>query len=224
MDLTTLLIFGLMLIIPTIAQIGIKTSYAKYLKIASKQGLSGQEVARKILDKNGLDKLHVVETEGTLSDHYDPTGKVVRLSHDIFAGETVASMSVAAHECGHAIQDKDNYVFFKMRSAIVPVVNFATSISYYVIMIGLAMQFLKLFYLGVALTAAGLVFQIVTLPVELDASRRAKKQLEEMGLVDSSEARGVKKMLKSAAMTYVAGVITSALQIFRLLLMARRSN
>lgn len=224
MDIMELLVFGLMLVIPTLAQIGIKANYSKYLKVASKQGLSGQEVARKILDKNGLNNIHIVEVEGQLSDHYDPTRKVVRLSHDIFHGETVASMSVAAHECGHVIQDKVGYTFFKVRSAIVPVVNFATSISYYIIMAGLAMQLLKLFYIGVALTAAGLVFQLVTLPVELDASKRAREELENMGMVDTSESKGVKKMLKSAAMTYVAGVITAALQIFRLLLMTRRRN
>lgn len=224
MDFSLLIVYGLMLIIPVMAQIGIKTSYSKYLKVASKRGLSGQEVARKILDKNGLGQLHIVETQGQLSDHYDPTQKVVRLSHDIYHGETVASMSVAAHECGHAIQDKVGYTFFKVRSAIVPVVNLATSISYYILMAGLAAEATGLIYLGIALTASGLVFQLVTLPVELDASKRARQELENMGLVDDSESRGVKKMLKSAAMTYVAGVITAALQVFRLLLMTRRRN
>ena len=212
------------LVIPAIAQIGIKTNYNKYLKVENKKGLSGQEVARKILDKNGLKNVYVVETEGILSDHYDPKRKTVRLSKAVFEGESISSMSIAAHECGHAIQDKNGYLFLRIRSFIFPIVNIATSVSYYIILIGFLLQILNLIYLGIGFTALGLLFQIVTLPVEFDASRRAKVELNEMNLVTDDEASGVKKMLRSAAMTYVAGVLASATQILRLILMTSRRD
>ncbi len=210
--------------VPLIADIGIKNSYNKYLKIDNSKDLTGQEVARKILDKNGLSDIYVVATDGFLSDHYDPTRKTVRLSKAVYEGHSIASMAVAAHECGHAIQDKDNYVFFKIRSMIVPIVNIGTSISYYILLIGFLFQVLGLIYLGIALTALGLLFQIVTLPVEFDASKRAGKQIAKMGLARSDELRGVSTMLRSAAFTYIAGVIASAMQILRLILIARNRD
>jgi len=221
MDILLILVI---LIIPAIAQIGIKTNYNKYLKVANKKGLSGQEVARKILDKNGLSKVYVVETEGLLSDHYDPRRKTVRLSKAVFEGESISSLSIAAHECGHAIQDKVGYTFLRIRSLIFPIVNIATSVSYYIILIGFVLQILNLVYIGVGFTLLGLLFQIITLPVEFNASKRAKEELNKLGLVDKKEAEGVKKMLHSAAMTYVAGVLASATQIIRLLLIANRRN
>ncbi len=218
------IIIGIIIIIPLIADIGVKSSYNKYLKIANKKGMTGQEVARQILDKNGLQDVYVVATDGVLTDHYDPTRKTVRLSKAVYEGTSISSMAIAAHECGHAIQDKEQYTFFKIRSAIVPIVNIGTSISYYIILIGLFLQALNLVYLGIALTSLGLVFQIVTLPVELDASARAKKQIDAMHLATNEEANGVSTMLRSAAMTYVAGVITSAMQIVRLILVTRNRN
>ena len=208
----------LIIIIPLLAQLKIQSSYNRYKRVENNKKKSGFEVAREILDKNGLEDIYIVEIKGELTDHYDPTKKVVRLSTDIFHGETIAAAAVAAHECGHAIQDKESYTFLKIRSAIYPVVNVATSISYYIILLGFLMQAFQLVYLGIALTCCGLLFQVVTLPVEFDASRRALEKLQDYKIVDSSEFAGAKEVLTAAALTYVAGVLASMLQIFRLIL------
>ncbi len=212
-----ILLYLAIIIIPVIAQINISVSYSKYKKINNSKGLSGFEVARKILDANGLEDIYVVETGGNLSDHYDPSRKVIKLSKDIFNGDTIAAASVAAHECGHAIQDKDNYTFMRIRSFLVPVVNLASSFSWIVIFIGLMSEALNIFMFGIGLISIGLVFQLITLPVEFDASKRARKELEKLNLIDSGEDVGVAKMLNSAAMTYVASVLTSILEIIRLI-------
>lgn len=211
----------LIIIIPLLAQLKIQSSYNRYKRVENNKKRSGFEVAREILDKNGLEDIYIVEIKGELTDHYDPTKKVVRLSTDIFHGETIAAAAVAAHECGHAIQDKESYPFLKIRSAIYPVVNVATSISYYIILLGFLMQAFQLIYLGIALTCCGLLFQVVTLPVEFDASRRALEKLQDYKIVDNSEFAGAKEVLTAAALTYVAGVLASMLQIFRLILAAK---
>lgn len=211
----------LIIIIPLLAQLKIQSSYNRYKRVENNKKKSGFEVAREILDKNGLEDIYIVEIKGELTDHYDPTKKVVRLSTDIFHGETIAAAAVAAHECGHAIQDKESYTFLKIRSAIYPVVNVATSISYYIILIGFLMQAFQLIYLGIALTCCGLLFHVVTLPVEFDASRRALEKLQDYKIVDNSEFAGAKEVLTAAALTYVAGVLASMLQIFRLILAAK---
>lgn len=214
----------IVILIPLIAQIGVSSNYQKYKRVKNTKELTGYDVARKILDENGLGDIYIVETRGELTDHYDPTKKVVRLSSDIYHGKTIAAMSVAAHECGHAIQDKDGYTFMRIRSAIFPIVNVATSISYWIILLGFLFELLDLIYIGIALTCIGLLFQIVTLPVEFDASKRAGVFLKEYNLATEDESKGVKKMLGAAAMTYVAGVLASALQILRLILVARNND
>lgn len=211
----------LIIIIPLLAQLKIQSSYNRYKRVENSKKKSGFEVAREILDKNGLEDIYIVEIRGELTDHYDPTKKVVRLSTDIFHGETIAAAAVAAHECGHAIQDKESYTFLKIRSAIYPVVNVATSISYYIILLGFLMQAFQLIYLGIALTCCGLLFQVVTLPVEFDASHRALEKLQDYKIVDNSEFAGAKEVLTAAALTYVAGVLASMLQIFRLIFAAK---
>ena len=214
----------IVILIPLIAQIGVSSNYQKYKRVKNTKELTGYDVARKILDENGLEDIYIVETRGELTDHYDPTKKVVRLSSDIYHGKTVAAMSVAAHECGHAIQDKEGYTFMRIRSAIFPIVNVATSISYWIILLGFLFELLDLIYIGIALTCLGLLFQIVTLPVEFDASKRAGVFLKEYNLATEDENKGVKKMLGAAALTYVAGVLASALQILRLILVARNND
>lgn len=214
----------IVILIPLIAQIGVSSNYQKYKRVKNTKELTGYDVARKILDENGLGDIYIVETRGELTDHYDPTKRVVRLSSDIYHGKTVAAMSVAAHECGHAVQDKDGYTFMRIRSAIFPIVNVATSISYWIILLGFLFELLDLIYIGIALTCLGLLFQIVTLPVEFDASKRAGVFLKEYNLATEDENKGVKKMLGAAAMTYVAGVLASALQILRLILVARNND
>ena len=200
--------------------------FFKYKKVDAISRKSGREVARQILDKHNLRNVDVVEVSGNLTDHYDPTKKVVRLSTDIFEGTSIASVSVAAHECGHAIQDKESYAPMRVRSKLVPVVNFSTKIGYVVIMIGLAAGALKIATIGLILLLSMLVFQLVTLPVEFDASRRGKKELDELHILDSTEQNGAAKMLRAAAFTYVASVLSTLFQILRMALMvsSRRSN
>lgn len=213
-----ILIFLLMLIIPAIAQASVSINYGKYKQIKNDNGISGMEVARKILDANGLNDIKVVSTHGNLTDHYDPKRKVIRLSNDIYQGRTIASMAVAAHECGHAIQDKEGYLYMRIRSLIYPIVNVATSFSYYIIILGLIFESLNLIWVGIACVGTGLVFQLITLPVEINASKRASKQIDKLHLANKDEQEGVKKMLSAAASTYIAGVLSSALELFRLIL------
>lgn len=220
MDTNTMniLLYIVILIVPIIAQIKISSAYGKYKKCENTSKLSGFEVARKILDANGLDDIYVVETSGNLTDHYDPSRKVIKLSKDIFHGTTIAAASVAAHECGHAIQDKESYTFMRIRSFLVPVVNLTSSFSWIVILLGLFTEMFNIFVFGIGLISIGLLFQLVTLPVEFDASKRAKNELVKLNLIGNGEDVGVKKMLDAAAMTYVASVLTSVLEIVRLLL------
>lgn len=206
-------------VIVLVAQLKINSSYGKYKKIASKKGLTGQEVARQILDQNGLDEIYVVETKGTLSDHYDPARKVVRLSKEIFHGSSIAAISVAAHECGHAIQDKQNYLFMKIRSALVPFVNLVSYLGYFAIIISIFSGVTGYLMVGIIIILATILFQLVTLPVEFDASARAKVELEKMQLITTEEQAQVKDMLTSAAMTYVASLISSILSLLRLIIM-----
>ena len=214
------------LIITSIAQASISLNYGKYKQVASRSNKTGRQVAREILDKHNLRNIDVVEVSGNLTDHYDPTKKVVRLSTDIYSGTSIASVSVAAHECGHAIQDKISYTPMRIRSKLVPIVNFSTKIGYLVIVIGLAAGALKIATIGLILLLSMLLFQLVTLPVEFDASRRGKIELDELHVLDSSEQRGAAKMLRAAAFTYVASVLSTLFQILRLALMvtSRRNN
>lgn len=209
-------LYLLALIIPLIAQIYVSSRYKKYSSLDNDKGLSGFEVARKILDKNGLNDLHIVETSGTMTDHYDPRRKVVRLSKDVFHGTSIASIAIAAHECGHAIQDKEGYSFMKFRSFIFPVVNLGTRFAYIVLFIGLIANLIDFIWLGIMLVGLGLVFQLVTLPVEFNASNRALKEIELS--FKKVDYQGTKDMLNAAAMTYVAGVLSSVLEILRLIL------
>jgi len=213
-----IILYLLALIIPLIAQVYVSSSYKKYKSIKNTNKLSGFEVARKILDKNGLNNLYIVETKGNLTDHYDPKRKTVRLSSEVFHGESIAAIAVAAHECGHAIQDKEGYSFMKIRSFIFPIVNLGTKFAYVVLLIGLIANLMDMIWAGILLVGLGLVFQLVTLPVEFDASKRALKELESNIVVDKYDIDGCDKMLKAAAMTYVAGVLSSALEILRLIL------
>ena len=210
------LLYLLMLIIPLIAQLYVTSSYKRFKKVYNKKNITGYDVARKILDANGLSNLYIVETKGTMTDHYDPSRKTVRLSSEVYHGSSVASMAIAAHECGHAIQDKEGYLFLKIRSIIYPVVNLGTRLAYIVLLIGIVLEYFDLILLGIVLVGLGLVFQIVTLPVEINASKRALLKLEELNIADKGELNGTKTMLKSAALTYLAGVLSSAIEVFRL--------
>lgn len=216
--------YGLILIALIItlgAQALVSGSYSKYKKIKNKKGITGAEAARLILSKNGLDNVYVVETNGNLTDHYDPSRKTVRLSRDIYNGTSIAAIAVASHEVGHAIQDKENYTFLKVRSMIIPLVNFSSMAGYFAILIGIIFSAMNIFWIGILLEFVILFFQIITLPVEFNASKRALLKIEEYNLVNENEYNGAKKMLTAAAMTYVASVCTALLQILRLILIGR---
>ena len=206
------------------AQEYINIWYNKTKKIESNKKLTGRSVAREILDKNGLKHVKVEEVAGNLTDHYDPKSKTVRLSTDIYNNDSLASISVASHECGHAIQDKDGYFFLRLRRSIVPIVNLASTLGYVAIIIGFGAGLVGLIRIGIILEAVLLFFQLITLPVEFNASRRALKQITELGMVSDDEHKYCRKMLKSAALTYVAGAATAMLQILRLVLASRRSS
>ena len=201
------------------AQILVKSRYSKYKKVKCKEKISGYEVARKILDANGLNNVDIVEVQGELTDHYDPSRKVVRLSSDIYHGTSVASVAVSAHECGHAIQDKEGYSFLRFRNKIIPIVNLSSKAGYIAITAGIALSMVNLIWIGIAFEITILLFQLVTLPVEFDASNRALKIINNLKIVNEDEHAGAKKMLTSAALTYVAGVVSTLLEILRLVFM-----
>lgn len=220
-DGLTILLFFIGIIIVIGAQIRISSSYKKFDKISNKKNLTGQEVARMILDANGLNNIYVVETEGELTDHYDPNRKVIKLSRGIFNKESIAAISVAAHEVGHAIQDKDGYIYMRIRAFLVPVVNFVTYIGYIVAFISLFAGITGYLKVSIFIILAAILFQLITLPVEFDASKRAKEELLKLNLIDSNEADNVKDMLGAAAMTYVASLISSLINLLRLIIMLR---
>ena len=219
---TLLIIIGFL--ISLIATIRVKLSYSKYKKIKNKRGLTGFDVARKILDDNGLKDVLVLETQGSLTDYYDPKRKVVKLSSDVYHNDSIASIAVASHECGHAIQDKENYKFLRFRASIFPLVRISSNLGYFALMIGLIFGLTDLIWIGIALELIILLFQLVTLPVEFNASSRALNIISKNGLILNDEYQGAKRMLVSAAMTYVASVLTSIMEIFRLILIARDND
>lgn len=213
--------YGLVLIgvvITLVAQSFVTSRYRRYRTKDTKKGLSGQEVARMILDKHGLSHIYVTEVKGTLTDHYDPNRKVVRLSSEVFHGTSVASCSVAAHEVGHAIQDKEGYFFIRLRGAIFPLVSFASKFGYLAILIGFLFNFMDLAWGGVGLLLIILFFQLITLPVELDASKRALAELQKLEILEEKELSNGKDMLQAAAITYVASLATTLLEILRFVL------
>ncbi len=219
MDYISIILIVVATLISLGASMFIKINYNKYKQEDIKCNKSGYDVAREILDKNGLSNVLIFEVQGELADHYDPSNKTVKLSHDIYHGKTIAAASVASHECGHAIQDKEGYTFLRFRNKIVPLVNFSSKIGYVAIMAGVILSLVNLVWIGIAFELVILLFQLVTLPVEFDASRRALKIIKEMGIVTEDEHSGAKKMLTSAALTYVAGVVSTLLEILRLVLM-----
>lgn len=218
-NVVTLLLglFGFVIVVW--AQSHITSAYQRSKRIKFKRNLSGQEVARKILDENGLSDIYIVEVKGELSDHYDPKRKVIRLSKEVFHGTSIASISVAAHEVGHAIQDQQKYGMMRFRSALVPFVNFITYIGYFALLISLFGGVTGYIKLSILMILATLIFQLVTLPVEFDASKRAEESLLKLGLIDQNEKESVHQMLKAAAFTYVASFISTILSLLRLMIM-----
>lgn len=221
--ITTLLLIGGFLI-TLFAQIKVKSTYNKYSNKNTKEKLSGFEIARIILDSNDLKNIHIVEVKGNLTDHYDPQNKVVRLSTNVFHDSSIASVAVAAHECGHAIQDKENYTFMRIRAKLVPVVNFINKTGYIATLLGIIFSVFDLLIIGIFMLLITLLFQLVTLPVEFDASKRAKIKIEKLNLATKDEQEGVNKMLSSAAFTYVASVLETLFNLLRLIFIFNSRN
>ncbi|MCO7176747.1 zinc metallopeptidase [Sporolactobacillus kofuensis] len=219
-----LIYLAALMLIPLWAQMRVKSTYSRYSEVNNSTGMSGAQTARKILDENGLYDVTVREVAGSLTDHYDPRDKSVNLSTDIYHGASIAGTAVAAHEVGHAIQDANDYTFMRVRSALVPVANIGSNLSYILIIAGVILGAFQLATLGVIFFAAAVLFQLVTLPVEFDASGRALKQIVSLGIVQQDEQKQAKKVLSAAAMTYVAAALVSVMELIRFILMITMSN
>lgn len=220
----------MMILIPAIlftmyAQFKVSSTTNRFFRIKSRSGYNGQQTAERILAANGIRDVRIVPIRGTLTDHYDPRRKVLRLSEEVYYGTSITSVAVAAHECGHALQHAYGYAPLTIRGAIVPVVNFASSLSWILIFVGLFFSGNNtMLQLGILMFSATVIFQLITLPVEFNASKRALFQLQDLGIVDSGEARDSRKVLSAAAMTYVAAALTAILQLARLLLIANNRD
>jgi len=209
------------------AQIRLSSAYSRYSRVGLASGLTGAGAAREILDQAGLTNMPIQEVPGHLTDHYDPLKRALFLSSANFHSQSVAAVGVAAHEAGHALQHQAAYAPLNFRMAIVPITNIATSASYFIVLLGFVFKlafFAKLLWVAVGLFAITTLFQLVTLPVEYDASRRAKEQLLRLGLVRPDESEGVSKVLGAAALTYVAALVTAVLQLLYYINLARSSN
>lgn len=213
-----LLYFAIIILVPLFAQMKVKSAYKKYSKVPASSRMSGADAARRILDSNGLYHVTVEETRGVLSDHYDPRSKTVRLSSDNYHGHSVAGVAIAAHEVGHAIQDQQNYSPLRLRHTLVPVANIGSNFSWILIIIGMIAGMSNFVLLGIVFMAAAVVFQLVTLPVEFNASSRAMNQVVTLGVIRNDEERETKKVLNAAALTYVAAALVAVLELLRLVL------
>lgn len=201
------------LIVTLWAQFKMKSTFSKYNQVPTIQGLTGAQAARRILDMNGLQSVQIEMVQGNLSDHYDPKTNIVRLSQATYGQATVGAVGVAAHECGHAVQHAEGYGPIKVRSALVPISNLGSTLSVPLIIIGLLLGFTQLAYVGIALFGLAVLFQLVTLPVEFNASSRAIATLDQSGMVTPEENNGVRKVLTAAALTYLAGLLSSVMQL-----------
>ncbi|MFD0051973.1 zinc metallopeptidase [Actinomycetes bacterium NPDC127524] len=220
MDILIFIAFGLSIW----AQFKVKGNFNKWSEVGSSSGMSGAEVAREILDSNGLFHIPVEAVPGRLSDHYDPISKVVRLSEDVYYGRSIASISVAAHEVGHAVQDKQSYKALVLRHRMFPVVNLTSGIAPFLLMGGMFLQQASLVGLGIILFSAAVAFQVITLPVEFNASSRAKRFMLTEGIIQSHEEKGVNKVLGAAALTYVAAALISVLELLKFVLIFFQGN
>lgn len=200
------------------AQMKVQSTYSRYKKIPNSRGMSGAQIARQILDSEGLYDIQIYEVKGQLSDHFNPGKRTINLSSDIYNGTSIAALAVAAHECGHAIQHKEKYVPITLRNAILPLANIGQYLGWFAIFIGLAIRNTNLAWFGLFGMCGILLFQVVTLPVEFNASARALTILKTNYLTDSEYA-GAKSMLSAAAMTYVAAMISTLMSMLRILLL-----
>ena len=218
---STMLLLIPALLLALLAQGWMKSAYNKYSKIRTQAGIPASQAAQKILYDNGNVDVSVTRTQGTLTDHYDPRSQVLSLSEGVYNSASIAAIGIAAHEAGHAMQKKEGYAALSLRSLVVPVVNFGSMLSMPIFILGLVMSWRPLLTVGIALFSLTVIFALVTLPVEFNASRRAIQMLNGSGLITQEEEKGVRKVLNAAAMTYVASAIGALLQLFRLILLSR---
>lgn len=213
-DLSYLIYMLPALLLGLIAQFYVKSRYKRWSQVQNQAGVTGAQVAQRLMERHGMQNLNLKGVPGQLTDHYDPRNKTLSLSQDIAQKPSVAAMAISAHELAHAQQDKDNYLPMRLRSALVPMVNIGTNLGMILIMVGLLIQLSGLAWLGVIAFSAGVVFSVATLPVELNASKRARAMLQSSGMImTQEEEKGVKQVLNAAALTYVAAIISSLAQL-----------
>ena len=223
-DWTYILIMIPCLILSLICSASVKSNFSKYSAVKNSRGLTGAQAAQQVLSAHGVTGVRIEPVGGNLTDHFDPRTNVIRLSESVYNAKTVSAVGVACHEAGHAVQHAEGYVPNKIRSAIVPVANIGSKLSWILLVIGmlLPVQFNFVITIGIVMYSASVVFTLITLPVEFNASSRALKTIESTGMLDKSEYEGAKKVLSAAAMTYVAAAATSIAQLFRLILISNR--
>ena len=213
-----LILIGVLLSMGASAKLN--ATYGRYSSVASRCGMTGAQAAQRILQSQGIYDVTVRHVSGRLTDHYDPRSKTVNLSDAVYGSTSIAAIGVAAHECGHAIQHNINYAPLNIRSAIVPVANIGSSLSWPIFLLGLILSIPALTTVGIVLFSLAVLFQLVTLPVEFNASSRALKMLESTGILSREENKGAKKVLTAAALTYVAALASSILQLLRLIILS----
>ncbi len=210
------------IIISLIAQAKVKSTYSKYAKISNSKRITGAQAAQNVLNHYGIRDVRIEQVAGKLSDHYDPRANVIRLSPEVYSGASIASIGIACHEAGHAAQHAENYVPIKVRNAVLPIANIGSSAGVFIAIMGYFLGFGILVDIGIILFAAVVVFQLVTLPIEFNASSRAIKVIDETGMLYAEEQTGAKKVLTAAAMTYVASLLVSIMSLIRLILRTNR--
>ena len=215
-DVTYVMLLIPVLIFSLWAQMSVSSTFAKYNKVTNQRRMTGFDAARLILDRNGLQHIRIEHIQGKLTDHYDPSSGVIRLSDEVYSTASIAAVGVAAHEAGHAVQYAEHYGPIKLRASIVSLTQFASRWSVYILLLGVLLSFGTLAYIGFFLYVIVAFFQLVTLPVEFNASRRAITALEDSGSLDRDELSGAKKVLSAAAMTYVAALLSALVQLLRL--------
>lgn len=222
---STMIILIPAVILTIYAQSKVQSNFTKYLRVPTQKGYTGVQVARRLLDQHGLQNIPIELSRGKLSDHYDPTKQILRLSQEVYEGHSVAAVSVAAHEVGHAIQHANGYIPLSLRNMVFPIARFGSSAAWPFIMIGLLIPSLgSLMNIGILLFGAAVVFQIITLPVEFNASSRALELLDTNGFVVENEINGSKKVLQAAALTYIAAMASGIAQLLRLIMIRNRNN
>jgi hypothetical protein len=218
--------YYLVLVVPTLllslyAQFKVKSAFSKYSQVQTMRKISGKEAAALLLRSNSISNVTIQRIGGSLSDHYDPSHKVLRLSDPVYDKTSIAAVGVAAHETGHAIQDKEKYAPLVLRSTLVPVANIGSTAGPYLALAGIIFRMNLLLNIGIILFACAVLFYLITLPVEIDASRRALKVLEHNAVLNQEELKGAKKVLSAAALTYVASALTAMANLLRLILISR---